>query len=296
MQPSNALYLTHLLNSILMILLGFGWGLFLTGRFKLEWRIFWIGCASFMLSQVIHLPLNAGLTHLFRTGLLPAPPPNLSLYINAIILGLTAGVSEEGTRFFILRGWAKDVRSWRQGLLFGAGHGGMEAIILGALVMYTYFNMLAVLNIDLGTRYSGETLALAQQQISAYWGQKWFDPFLGSLERFLSIPVHLALSILVLQVFLRKQVRWLFLAILLHTVTNAVVVVSVAFVNFYIVELIIACFTLVCLFILFKLKTPEPKQPVFENSPFDNINLEELKDESHYTAENFEDSRFSEID
>jgi len=51
----------------------------------------------------------------------------------------------------------------------------------------------------------------------------WY-PLLAAWERLWTVPVHVALSVVVLQVFRRKQTRWLWLAILLHTAVNLVIV------------------------------------------------------------------------
>jgi hypothetical protein len=45
-------------------------------------------------------------------------------------------------------------------------------------------------------------------------------PLLGAWERLWTIPLHVALSVLVLQVFLRGSLRWLGLAILAHTLVD----------------------------------------------------------------------------
>lgn len=71
----NPLYLTHALNALLMIALPVALGIFLTRRFHLGWRLFFIGAATFILSQVGHIPFNLLVGSLYQRGVFPIPPP-----------------------------------------------------------------------------------------------------------------------------------------------------------------------------------------------------------------------------
>jgi len=259
---NNILVFTHLLNGALMVAIPVVLGIFLSRRFNLGWRLWWIGGATFILSQVGHIPFNILVGQLFNTGVLPAPPQQYTLLFQSIFLGLSAGFWEEGARYAAYRWWAKDARSWSRGLMMGAGHGGIEAIVLGILVLVTYIAMIAIRNMDLSSLVPPEQLALAQTQVSAYWSAAWYDTLLGALERSFSITVQLALSILVLQVFTRRRHYWLWIAIGWHTLVDAVAVYSAATLGIYVTELIIAVFALASLAFIFLLRQPEPEQIV----------------------------------
>lgn len=215
------LHLTNALNFILMFVLAFGTGIYLTRRFHLDWRLYWIGAITFILSQLIHIPLNSILTSLFQEGILPVPPENWHGVFNAVILGLTAGLCEEGTRYAVYRWWAKEARNWRQALLFGAGHGGVEAVLIGILVFFTYINMVYLRDANLAEHVSPQRLPLIQQQLELYWSSTWYVSLLGALERAFTIPVHIALAVTVLQAVTRRQPLWLLLAISAHALFNA---------------------------------------------------------------------------
>jgi len=259
---NNILVFTHLLNGLLMVAIPVLLGIFLSRRFNLGWRLWWIGGATFILSQVGHIPFNILVGQLFNTGVLPAPPQQYTLLFQSIFLGLSAGFWEEGARYAAYRWWAKDARSWSRGLMMGAGHGGIEAIVLGILVLVTYIAMIAIRNMDLSSLVPPEQLALAQTQVSAYWSAAWYDTLLGALERSFSVTVQLALSILVLQVFTRRRLYWLWIAIGWHTLVDAVAVYSAATLGIYVTELIIAVFALASLAFIFLLRQPEPEQRV----------------------------------
>lgn len=256
------LYVMYPLQAILMIAIGIVWGIVLTRKFSLSWRLYGIGAATFVLSQVVHLPLNAALTLLFQKGVLPAPPAAWKLPFNAVVLGLTAGLCEEVARYCVYRWWAKDARSWRKGMLFGAGHGGIEAILLGALVLWAFIQMIITRSLDLSTIVPAEQLDLAQRQVAAFWGAKWYAPLIGVFERAFTLPVHVGLSLIVLQVFTRKQLRWLWLAIGWHALIDALAVAVTSTWGIYAAEAVVFVVGCLSLGLIWRLYQPEPaKEP-----------------------------------
>ena len=254
----DILYLTHLFNGILMIAIPVCLGIYLTHKFQMGWRLWWIGAATFTLSQVGHIPFNMGLSYLFQKGILPTPPENWSLIFNAAILGLSAGLWEECARYATYSWWAKDARSWSTGVMLGAGHGGIEAILLGILVLIAYFQLSALRNVDLSALVPPDQVALAQQQVTQYWSAPWYMSLLGAVERGFTIVTQIALSIMVLQVFLRKQIWWLLIAVLWHALLDGLIVgIIVPTFGIYTAEIAVGLSALINLAIIFALRTPE---------------------------------------
>ena len=293
----EAASLAHLLNGLLMILLPVSLGVYLTRKFRLGWRLWWIGAGVFILSQVGHIPFNFGLTALFQQGILPKPPESWTPVFNAVVLGLSAGLWEEMARYAAYRWWARDARSWGKGLILGAGHGGIEAIILGGIVLATFANMVVARSLDLSSLVPPEQLAAAQQQVAAYWSAPWHLIMLGWIERCLAIIFHLAASLLVLQVFVRRQIGcrrqigWLWLAVGWHALLDAVAVYAAHIWMPYLVEGLIGVLALVSLWIIFSLRQPEPVEQ--EQSPVSPIEttLQPLSDVKE-TVENLEKTRY----
>jgi uncharacterized membrane protein YhfC len=291
--------LTLPLNGLLMIAIPLLIGAYITRRFKLGWSLFWIGGITFILSQVGHIPFNAWFFGMFQKGTLPMPPEALKVPFFALLGGLSAGVWEECARYVTYRWWAKDARTFGKGTLLGAGHGGMEAIILGCLVLYTFASMLALRGRDLATVVPTEQLALAQEQVNAYWSTPLGLSLIGAVERLFSIPFHIACSVIVLQVFLRKQIRWLWLAILLHTLVDTLIP-GIAWAMLrpydwgaYAVEGLLGLTVLLDLAILRWLYTPEPSPEENELPPLpEPLSLESLEDAPE-TSENLENSRYN---
>ena len=257
----DILFWAHLLNGLLMIAMPVGLAIYLTRRWKLGWRLWFIGAGTFILSQVGHIPFNSAAGALLnRTAMVNWSKPN-QLIFNAIFLGLSAGLFEELFRYGMFRWWAKDARSWRKGVLAGAGHGGGEAIILGILVLYSFMQLAAYRNVDLATIVPAAQLEVAQGQITTYWSATWYASLLGALERFFTIPVQIAFSVIVMQTFTRKQWFWVWLAVLYHALIDASVVYLLQPLGMYGVEALAGGFAVLSVIIIFSLRQPEPDNP-----------------------------------
>lgn len=255
----DTLLVVHLLNGLLMILMPVGLALVLLKRWKLGWKILLAGAATFILSQVGHIPFNSLMTSLLNKTGLATLPAEAALIFNAVFLGLSAGLFEELFRYGMFRWWLKDARSWRKGVLVGVGHGGIEAVIFGGLALLALIQLTAARNMDLSSVYTGSTLELAQQQVNTYWSAPWYAAILGAVERLFTIPIQISLAVLVLQGFIRNQKRWLWLAVGYHALVDAVAVYALSKISMYWVEAIVGGFALISLAIIFLLKKPEPE-------------------------------------
>jgi uncharacterized membrane protein YhfC len=286
----NILSVTYFLNGFLMIAMPIGLTIYLTRKFKQGWRLFWIGAATFVFSQVLHIPFNALVSPVFNQFGFIALPKSIQNVILSIFLGLSAGLFETLSRYAMYRWWVKDARTWAKGLLAGAGHGGIEAILLGILVMVGYVQMLLVGGMDLTTLVAPDKVELAKAQIQAYWSAPWFMTMLGALERLFTIPLHLACSLLVLQAFTRKKFRWVGLAILFHALADGTAVYASqnGFPSLAI-EGMIGLFAIISIAIIIKLWQPET-QPDPASAPILKIGVH--PGPVAETEENLEKSRY----
>ena len=259
------LYLTHALNALLMVVMPILLGVYLARRLGLKWSLYLVGAATFIASQVVHIPLNIGRTALFANRILPAPPAAWRLPFNAVVLGLTAGLCEEIARYLVYRYWIKSARTWREALMFGAGHGGIEAIIVGALAGIAFMNFVVLRNVDVvALPVSADQQALAAKQIAEYWSAPWYATLLGAVERAFTLCFHLSAAVMVLQAFRRKNLLWLGAAILWHAAADASAVFVVGTWGVYWAEAAVGAFGVASLAIIFALKPggtetlPEP--------------------------------------
>ncbi len=220
------LTVSYILNPLLMIALPIALGLVLARRLGLPSRLFFIGAATFILSQVVHIPLNLAIDRVVNSSLMPPIPQAYQLLFSAVVLGLSAGLCEEVARYLVYRLWIKDARHWRHALMFGAGHGGVEAVIVGALAALGTVNLLVLMQTpDLTTLgLSAADLATIQAQLAAALSYPWWYPLLGAVERLFALVTHMALAVLVLQAFKRHNWLWLLAAILWHAALDGVAV------------------------------------------------------------------------
>lgn len=289
----DILYLTFPLAILAIFSMAIGLGILLRRRFRFTWRLYIIGAAVFLLSQVFHIPFNIGFGLLMQRGVLPTPPPEYTILFQIVFLGLSAGIFEEGARYLMYRFWTRDARSWAKGLMAGAGHGaGGEAMIfVGFLMLVNFLVMVVFRNSDLSRIVSPDQLSLVEQQVNDYWSAAWYLPLIAVLERAFAIILHLSLSILVLQVFTRRRIIWLGLAILWHALANAAALYAAMTWGVYHSEAAVGIFALLSLGIIFALRTPEPAEnqdPKPITPPLQTLSRLEIEEDS----DRLEDSRY----
>ncbi|MEM7117761.1 MAG: YhfC family glutamic-type intramembrane protease [Chloroflexota bacterium] len=225
------IYLLLAINALLMIGLPIVLGLFVARRFQQPWKLFGIGAATFVLSQIGHLPFNFLLLNPWVEGFVGDGQVLSRVILVALALGLSAGVFEEAARYLTFRFWAKEARDWASGLMVGAGHGGIEAIILGVLAAVGIVNVYLILTGSLESLVPAdaagqavEQLAAAQEQVQELVNGPRYVLLLGALERVFALILHLSLSLMVLQTFIRRNIGWLLAAIGWHAIVNAAAV------------------------------------------------------------------------
>jgi uncharacterized membrane protein YhfC len=211
----------HLLNGFLMIALPLVLGVVLARRWRLSWGLFGAGAATFVASQVFHIPFNNLVLTPFVTERGMFAAGGLAFMAAALLYGLSAGVFEEVARFVVMRRWALDARNLPNALMFGAGHGGGEAIILGGFVLYGFFQAVALRGADLVQTLPPEQVDVVAAQMALYWSMPWYKALLGAVERAGAICFHLSASAMVLQSVRRGRWGWLAGAVVWHTLFNA---------------------------------------------------------------------------
>jgi len=289
-EAANMNIIVRILNFSLMIAMPFGLAVYFARKLKASWRLFGIGMATFFLSQVFHIPFNAWVLNplVSRLGL-SITHQGYQLAIVGVFYGLSAGLFEEITRFLGFRLWIKEDRNWKSALMVGTGHGGLESILLGMLALVGFIQALTLQGADLSALVDADQIELVRSQIEVYWALPGDRAILGAVERLATIPIHLSLTVFVLQSLRRKNVLWLFAAIGWHTMVNAVAVFSMQTWNVYITEGIVVAAGLLSLGFIFILRSTD--DPPNEGSP----PIVPAMPEIHAVAineENLEDSRY----
>ena len=281
----------RILNPVLMLVMPLVLGVYLARRLNVEWRVFGIGVITFIGSQLLHIPFNLWILTPFLEKMgWGGVQSGVSLIFAAVLLGLSAGVFEETARYMVLKTWLKDRRDWCSALMFGAGHGGIEAILVGILALAALIQIMMLRGADLGSVVPIDQVDLASAQIEAFWALPWYAVLLGALERASAIALHLGATVLVLQAFRRKQLRWLFAAIAWHAALDAVAVYGIQTWGMYITEALIVLMAVISLVFVFRFREPceqrfdtidAPQQDQVGSLP--PVVLDERLDESRYT-------------
>jgi uncharacterized membrane protein YhfC len=237
----------YIISFLGMILLPVLLWVYFTRQFALSHRLVLAGALTFIAAQVLHIPLVFGINSFLQS---------LPLIANAVILGLLAGIFEETARYILFKFILKNIRSWKEGILVGLGHGGIEAILLGIAAAAGFVFMLGYRNIDLSAVPSipADQLELARQQVEAYWSAPWYMALMGFIERIFAICLHVSLSVMVLYAVVYRQPIWFWLALLWHAFVDAVAVYVVQKVGVLAVEGIVAVFAIISLWVVLSMR------------------------------------------
>jgi uncharacterized membrane protein YhfC len=190
-----------------------------------SWKLFFAGALTFLGSQVVHIPLVVGLTLLGKLPTFPHPAGPWKLVVNSVVLGLAAGACEEPARSITLRRFTRAARGWRAALMLGAGHGGAESFLLGALSALSLLAMLVLRTV--GPERFGVGVEKASALTAAmhkYWSLSPWLPLVGAGERAMAMTIHLAASALVMRGVVLGRARWLAAAIVYHALVDAAAV------------------------------------------------------------------------
>jgi len=186
-------------------------------RYRFSWLALLAGAVVFLVFQV--------LTRIPLLGILGQMPWYQQMAQNFFLVGLflsfTAGLFEEVGRWLAFRFALKTRWQTKNGVAYGIGHGGFEAIFLVGLA---YVNNLVISSMINNGQFEAliapQMGAAAESVRSALVDTPSYMFLLGGIERVLTMIFHIALSLVVLNaVRLRKPVYLLY-AILAHTVVN----------------------------------------------------------------------------
>lgn len=212
-------------NVIFPIVLGW----WIIRRNHTSWRVLGVGVVTFIGSQVLHMPVVAGLNVFFNSEMAPVINPGFAPFFNGIVLGLLAGLFEETARWIGYRALKQKGNSFGAALTLGAGHGGIEALTIGVVVLFTLVSMLALRALDASSLgLPQDQLSIAVEQMQAYFATPWYLPLAGAIERIGAVALHISLSIMVWLSFARRKALWFWGAVFYHALVDGLVVIAIS--------------------------------------------------------------------
>ena len=163
-------------------------------RKKDSWKPLLFGALTFTVFQgFLRIPALAALGGTAWFQALQGAEP--ALY--ALFLGATAALFEEGGRWLVMRFLLKKHRGVRDGICFGVGHGGIEAVLI--------FGLTAA-----ATLFSGASADAGSPPLV----------LAGGAERVFALAAQIGFSVMVMKSVREKKPLWLLLAFVLHTLVD----------------------------------------------------------------------------
>lgn len=247
-----SLIICFIVNIIISIGIPLGILIYFTIKKKQFVKPFLVGALVFLVSQVVlRIPLLNGVVAktdwFYNMSVL-----NPILY--AVFLGLTAGIFEEVGRFIGFEIGLKKNRRWYDGIAFGLGHGGIEAILFAGISSIQ--NLYVIFSLNNGTFNSSLVGASEETVRGIFDSTSSIMVLYGGIERISAIIMHIGFTMLVLYGINKgKKALYLLWAILAHGVVDTtVVVVQQAGASIHMVELICIVFAIILLFGTIKVK------------------------------------------
>ncbi|UFT99131.1 YhfC family intramembrane metalloprotease [Radiobacillus kanasensis] len=202
------------------------------------WKPLLVGIVVFLaFSQLLGNSVNAFVLHQNETtaNFFKSNP-----YLFAVYGSLSSSIFEEVGRFIGFAYLLKKYREWKDGISYGIGHGGVEAILIGGFASLQNIMTANLINtgkfdqmLEVGGKQSEALMGVKQQLIQA--PSEVF--LLTGFERITVFILQIALSLLVLYAVRHKNLLYLFYAILIHGSVNFIVLISkVLEVHFLITE------------------------------------------------------------
>lgn len=206
----------YMLTFVAIFSLLFPIGLFIF--FKLKDKISVKPVILGILTFIVFSQVLEKLMHVFvmNNNLITAP------LLFAIYGALAAGVFEEVGRYIVMKLFMKKETEWKDGIAFGIGHGGIEAILLACFGNLTYIFYAKLINAGLfektlsGKAPAATIAAIKTSLISATPALT----SLGAVERLFAIIAHLGFSLIVIYSVKSKKPIYLLIAIIAHAVMD----------------------------------------------------------------------------
>ena len=220
-------------------------------KFHVPWRIFSYGALAYFLAQAFISILFTGFSSLINTGTISLSDQSLPI-VQVVVSFLLSAIIGVVIRWLGMKYLNEDLDNLKAAYGIGIGFGGIESIMLvGIPLLATFIPMVLNINID------PETTTLTPEvvaQIEELWQVAPIVPLAGSLERVAAFVMHIAVTILVLQVFKRKNSLWIAASIGLEVLVNGTIVgLAEAGLSYGWVTVVSLLFMGVNILILFKL-------------------------------------------
>lgn len=189
-------------------------------RTKANLSSFFIGCGTFIvfaliLEQILHSVV------FMLTGTLLTD----NMWFYALYGGLAAGLFEETGRLLAMRFLMKKNLNRQNAILYGIGHGGVEAMLVTGLAYVS--NLILAVTINAGglntilAQVDENTANTLYAQLSQLWTLSAGDFLLAGVERLSAVTLHIVLSYMVYRAVKGSKIAWYLAAVGIHFAMDA---------------------------------------------------------------------------
>ncbi len=173
-----------------------------------------------LVGALIFVVFVFGLESICHQFVLKMPFVLTNIWIYVLYGGLAAGLFEETGRFVAFRFLLKKRTGRETAVMYGIGHGGIEAILLAGLSCLV--NMAALILVMAGSETLLQTVFASniEEMSAAFLVQPAPVYLVTGIERVFAIALHISLSVLVFRAVRQKKFAYWLLAVLCHAAVD----------------------------------------------------------------------------
>ncbi len=205
-------------------------------KFKGQLITIFVGAGTFIFfAMILEQLLHAVVLSAAGTAL----TSNIFLY--ALYGGLAAALFEETGRYIAMRFFMKNNLNRANALMYGVGHGGVEAIMLMGMVSVN--NLVTSTMINSGSinaamaQLDAATAQLTYEQLTALWQTPAFMFYMGGVERVSALVLQIGLSLFMFRAVRNGRRNCLLLAFGVHFLVDFLTVIASDFLPTLAVEM-----------------------------------------------------------
>ncbi len=190
-------------------------------------------CFAMVLEQILHtLVFSAAGTALTS---------NVFLY--ALYGGLAAALFEEAGRYIAMRFFMKNALDRDNALMYGVGHGGIEAILLMGMASVNNLLISAMINnggiSEVMSQMDAETARTTYEQLTALWQSPSYMFYMGGLERLSALALQIGLSLFMFRAVKEGRKGFLLLAFGTHFLVDFLTVIAAGTLSTAVLEILL---------------------------------------------------------
>ncbi len=154
--------------------------------------------------------------------------------------------------------------SFGAALTLGAGHGGVEAVSIGFIVLINLVAMIGLRSMDMtNLPLPAEQMQQALDGMQSYFATAWHLPLAGAVERIGALALHITLSVMVWLAISFRKPLWFWGAILYHALVDGLVVLATSFnLGVWLIEIVFVAVAFAVLYFVLRFAKQKEQQGV----------------------------------